>query len=410
MRQTATAERRRPQRNEYDGRRTVGDRNRRSFPSDAAGRRPARGQSGADRTSGRRRADVGRPSEKRRFDAGRPPAARPANGVDFREEAAERRRRQAAKRRRKIRRRRRLVFRLLLVAAALFVLPKAGNLFLEASASLITRLARTDKAGGQEHHSGTILPTEKEETGSAAGVSQAPVLAQGGANPGLLRQLQSMYQENPDAADILAHPENYPDALLLLLSKRPETLEFVKNYPEKKSEKVQVDLKGEVTKGVIPLLYQWDLRWGYDRYGDTIVALAGCGPTCLSMVALGLTGDSSLDPGSVAAFSESHGFLTEVGSSWELMTAGAKDLGLTGEELPLDENRMVQALEAGKPIICSMRPGDFTDTGHFIVLTGYENGAFTVHDPNSIDNSQKKWTYERIQGQIRNLWAFSARE
>lgn len=339
----------------------------------------------------------------------RPGINRTNQSVARREDAAERKRRQAAKRRQKIRRRRRLLFRLLLVAVALLFLPKAGNLFLEASASLITRLAKTDKTGGQEHDTGIILPAREGESGNTEAVS-VPVLPQGGADAALLRQLQTMYQDNPEAADILAHPENYPDALLLLLSKRPETLDFVKNYPEKKGEKVQVNLKDEVKKGVVPLLYQWDIRWGYDRYGDSIVALAGCGPTCLSMVALGLNGDTSLDPGTVAAFSEDHGFLTEVGSSWELMTAGAKDLGLASEELPLDENRMIQALEAGSPIICSMRPGDFTDSGHFIVLTGYEDGAFTVHDPNSINNSQKKWTYRQIQGQIRNLWAFSAKK
>ena len=54
-----------------------------------------------------------------------------------------------------------------------------------------------------------------------------------------------------------------------------------------------------------------------------------------------------------------------------------------------------------------MRPGDFTDTGHFIVLAGYADGAFTVHDPNSIANSQTTWTFERIKGQIKNLWAYS---
>ena len=52
-----------------------------------------------------------------------------------------------------------------------------------------------------------------------------------------------------------------------------------------------------------------------------------------------------------------------------------------------------------------MGPGDFTTTGHFIVLVGYENGKIKVNDPNSIKNSEKEWTYEQIKDQIRNLWA-----
>ena len=31
--------------------------------------------------------------------------------------------------------------------------------------------------------------------------------------------------------------------------------------------------------------------------------------------------------------------------------------------------------------------------------------AFTVNDPNSRTNSKKTWTYEQLEGQIRNIWA-----
>ena len=64
----------------------------------------------------------------------------------------------------------------------------------------------------------------------------------------------------------------------------------------------------------------------------------------------------------------------------------------------------VDALEAGKPIICAMREGDFTTTGHYIVLRGVKDGEFQVNDPNSVVNSEKLWSYEQIEGQIRNLW------
>lgn len=236
---------------------------------------------------------------------------------------------------------------------------------------------------------------------------QSPLLSCGNADPEVLQILEERYHGVEEAAEILAHPEEYPDVLLTLLSKRPETLTFVSEYLEKKGQAVAVDLDGEITKGVIPRLYQWDQRWGYGSYGDTIIALAGCGPTCLSMVLLGLTGDSQWDPARVSAFSEAQGYVSEAGTAWDLMTLGAQELGLSSQVLPLDEGRMTRELNAGHPIICSMRPGDFTDTGHFIVLVGYEEGAFVVNDPNSIDNSERTWTYEEICGQIRNLWAFS---
>ena len=66
---------------------------------------------------------------------------------------------------------------------------------------------------------------------------------------------------------------------------------------------------------------------------------------------------------------------------------------------------MEQALEAGKPIILALGAGDFTSSGHYIVLTGLEDGAFRVNDPNSRIRSEKLWTYEELEGQIRNIWA-----
>ena len=61
---------------------------------------------------------------------------------------------------------------------------------------------------------------------------------------------------------------------------------------------------------------------------------------------------------------------------------------------------------AGHPIIASMAPGNFTDAGHFIVIVGYENGEFLVNDPNSLINSEKKWSYETLRGQIKNMWSY----
>ena len=52
-----------------------------------------------------------------------------------------------------------------------------------------------------------------------------------------------------------------------------------------------------------------------------------------------------------------------------------------------------------------MGPGDFTTTGHFIVMTGLtDNNKIMINDPNSKKNSKKLWEYDDIYEQIRNLW------
>ncbi|MCI9492252.1 MAG: C39 family peptidase [Lachnospiraceae bacterium] len=190
-----------------------------------------------------------------------------------------------------------------------------------------------------------------------------------------------------------------------MLDKNEETYEFVSGYPNR-SEYIgkEIDLTGEAQGGEVPLLLQWDQRWGYDSYGQEMIGLAGCGPTCMAMAYLHLTGDASMNPRAMAEYACENGYYTEAGTSWGFFTAGAAGLGLSGSELPLGETQIKNALDEGAVVVCSMRPGDFTTTGHFILLRGYGEGGFYVNDPNSKGNSGKQWSFERLSGQIKNLW------
>ena len=210
------------------------------------------------------------------------------------------------------------------------------------------------------------------------------------------------------AGEILKNREQYPEELLDLLKSNEETLDFVLDYPEKKDAPPAESI-GDVEQGRIPLLLQWDERWGYGIYGDDMIALNGCGPTVIAMVAAGLTGDDTVTPYKVAQFAAENGYYAgDSGTSWSLMTEGARQFGIYGEELGLSADAVFSALEAGHPVVCSMSPGDFTTTGHFIVLTGIEDGRIRVNDPNSRKRSEKLWDYDRLEPQIRNLWVFTA--
>lgn len=203
--------------------------------------------------------------------------------------------------------------------------------------------------------------------------------------------------------------DSIPEVVRQLGESNPDAAEFVQDYPEYIGTHQTIDLSKEARSGEIPLLLQWDKRWGYEKYGSSVIGITGCGPTCLSMVAIGLTGDASADPLTVANYSEQHGYYAKgSGTSWTLISEGSSHFGLTPQELPLDRHRMESALDEGHPIILSMGAGDFTTTGHYIVLTGYDSEGFTVHDPNSPTRSRQKWSYDTICGQIRNIWAMSA--
>ena len=221
-----------------------------------------------------------------------------------------------------------------------------------------------------------------------------------------LSQLRELAKEEPQAKYILKNLDDYLANLLSLLARNSETLDFVAGYPQHKHD-TPADTVGEVTKGEFPLLMQWDMRWGYANYGDGLMALNGCGPTALSMVICGLTGDGTATPYAVAQYAQEMGYYVDgVGTSWELMSAGGTHFGVTARELPLSQPVMENALAAGEPIICSVGPGDFTTSGHFIVLSGLEDGKFQVRDPNRRSTSEKLWDYDTLAGQITNLWAF----
>ena len=221
-------------------------------------------------------------------------------------------------------------------------------------------------------------------------------------------KLLALAQDNPDITEIYLDRASYPPEMLKALTLNPEMLDFVKGWP---------DSDGSVTGGFTeaelgtahPLFMQWDSRWGYYPYGENNIGLAGCGPVCLSMVIFSLTGNKSATPDKLADYSMKNGhYVTGVGTAWSLMTAAPAAYGMSARELGLDENVMKQQLDHGGMIICAMRPGDFTTTGHFIVIYGYDRDGFLVNDPNSGERSSKTWSFSTLKGQIKNLWGFKA--
>lgn len=230
-----------------------------------------------------------------------------------------------------------------------------------------------------------------------------------GTEPNAGQGLISSSAQEPSDAEMLESilgSSAYPDALKELAEKNSETLGFVYHYPEFKDKAWESDLSGDASCGSVPLLMQWDYRWGYKQYGEGLVGYTGCGPTCLSMVALYLTGNEAWDPGAVSDFAVENGYCVPgSGSSWTLISEGCSELGMTARELPLSQSVMESTLSEGTPIILALGAGDFSDFGHFIVLTGFTDEGFTVNDPNSRENSAKAWSYNTLSPQIRNIWA-----
>ncbi|MBQ4521724.1 MAG: C39 family peptidase [Lachnospiraceae bacterium] len=205
--------------------------------------------------------------------------------------------------------------------------------------------------------------------------------------------------------------EQLPEKLKEFYERYEESREFIVNYWENKGKEFDINLEEYKDCKEVPLLMQWDKRWGYEEYSGNAFGVTGCGPTCLSMAAIYLKQDVSLNPKWMMEFSIRNGYsVTGSGSAWALIGEGSEKLGMESEELPLSQSVMKNRLQNGCVIIVVLGPGDFTDKGHFIVIYDYDEEGFIIRDPNSLKNTEKKWSYEELKGQIKNLWALSEKE
>lgn len=218
--------------------------------------------------------------------------------------------------------------------------------------------------------------------------------------------LKKLGEDNDCIQYLYENREEVTDSMLSSVANNPEMAEFVKGYitGEKSSGK---GLTKKEKKQEFPLFLQWDSRWGYNKYGDSIIGMAGCGPTCVSMVVYALTKDAEVTPDVVAEFSEENGYYVDgIGTDWSLMSEGVEHFGIYCNEISLSESVMKGELDAGHVIICGVGAGDFTTAGHFIVIYGYAEDGFLVNDPNCIYRSGQKWNFEQLSGQIKIIWSY----
>lgn len=213
-------------------------------------------------------------------------------------------------------------------------------------------------------------------------------------------------QNNQSMLDDIMKSTQYPKQLQELALKNEEALEFVYDYPTEHVKEHTIDLTEEASTDSVPLFVQWDKRWGYEKYSGNFFAASGCEPTTLSMVVVYLTHNREASPLAVAKYSKEAGYSVDgSGSSWTLISEGCRHYGVKAKTVALDESRMKAELDEGHPIVVNVGPGDFTDTGHFMVITGYDDEGFSINDPNSIEKSGKRWLFKNISSQIRAVWS-----
>ena len=221
-----------------------------------------------------------------------------------------------------------------------------------------------------------------------------------------VEKIKQLSRNFPALYYVYTNEEQYPIEILLSTAGNPEMTDFAYGY---------LFSDGSVTGGFteeeqpedFPLFLQWDTRWGYMPYGERgVVGSSGCGPACLSMAVFYLTGNRECTPDKIAQYSLDEGhYIYGVGTAWALLDNYPTEFGLTVTHPVLNEDVIKSHLDQGNVLICSVRPGDFTSEGHFIVIYGYDENGFKINDPKCVYRSRLSWSYSQIKDDIKRIWS-----
>ena len=237
----------------------------------------------------------------------------------------------------------------------------------------------------------------------------------------LAKKLLDQAKTNEDAAWIAAHPSAYDVdgwaiqyKILKLAAEEPLAIDYVRQWPDKYPQYDQVTSTKNTlpTKQTgpqnIPQLFQFDQRWGYTVYSSTAFGMTGCCPTALAMVYQGLTGNTDLTPYDMGVLAETDGYMSSYeGTDAYFVLNEAEGLGLYCEEIYPSSESIIASLENNRVLIVNVGEGDFTNGGHFIVVTGIQDDQLIVNDPYSKVRSDKLWDINAIAEQAITMFALS---
>lgn len=170
---------------------------------------------------------------------------------------------------------------------------------------------------------------------------------------------------------------------------------------------------------VRPIYYlQTDPRWknhDYSAKGEKkTIGSAGCGPTAAAMVIATLQ-DNNVTPVTTALWSMAHAykalnqgtyysyFVPQM-SAYGVACKRLNTSNLYGKSSSAAHTEALNALKNGDWVIACMGKGNWTSSGHFILLYGYENGYVYINDPASTKAARVKNTWALFARQVKYMW------
>ena len=174
-----------------------------------------------------------------------------------------------------------------------------------------------------------------------------------------------------------------------------------------------------------PVSYlQTDSRWGWNDYSasgeKTTVRASGCGPTAMAMV-LATWADAKVTPATECAWALAHGFkaphqgtyygyFEEAGRRYGLNTYRLNYTNLYGNDKSAYHAQAKDALDRGDLVIACMGKGNWTRSGHYVLVWKIVGNVVYINDPASTKPVRTRGAYSLFKQQVKYYWVIERPE
>lgn len=168
-----------------------------------------------------------------------------------------------------------------------------------------------------------------------------------------------------------------------------------------------------------PVSYlQTDARWGWNDYSapgeKTTIRASGCGPTAMAMV-LATWADKLVTPATECAWALRHGYkaphsgtyygyFVPAGKRYGLRVRQINAVNIYGNSKSAHHETARRAIEAGHLVIACMGKGNWTSSGHYVLVWEIDGNTIYINDPASTLARRTRGSYALFKQQVKYYW------
>lgn len=169
---------------------------------------------------------------------------------------------------------------------------------------------------------------------------------------------------------------------------------------------------------------QYDSKWGALPYAvdgeSSTIKSAGCGPTALANVLAAIV-SPYIDPVTLASWARMKNYKVKAsGTSYSFFVPCAAAYGVNvrrinttniyGKSTSQYHAQILAELQAGNWVIACMGKGNWTNSGHYVTVYGFQGGNVYINDPGSSKAGRACNTWELFKSQVKFYWVVEVPE